>query len=171
MTIPTLEWFPTSITGTLGSYQAWNGSPIDAEVMITAFLDTVKKFLKANGAIDNVTVFTQATSTSPNIPRASKALAVTGTSADSTAEAAVSRTFNFKTAINGNMKIVILDSPLPSTWLNKVLPASFTSNEQDLVDEILANSNAWSGRDDSDISTCRSITWDVNDKLQRKYFK
>lgn len=170
MTIPTLAWFPTSITGDLGSYQAWDSSAIDAEVMIMALIDLLKVFMKTNAAFDNITIYTMATATSPNIPRASKAISVAGT-ATTGDEAAVSRTWNFKTAANGDMKLILLDTPIPATWFNRILPANFSSGEQDVADEIALNSNAWSGRDDTDISTCRSITLDLNDKLQRMYFK
>jgi hypothetical protein len=170
MTIPTLEWFPTSITGDLGSYQAWDASPIDAEVMITALINDLAQNMKSNAAFDNITIYTQATATSPNIPRASKAISIAGTSV-LTQEGAVSATWNFKTAGNGNMKIVLLDSPLPATWFARVLPAGFNAGHTAVANEILLNSNAWSGRDDEDISTCRSITYDLNDKLQRMYFK
>lgn len=171
MTLPTRAWFPTSITGDLGSYEPWFGASIDAEAMILALCDVIKPFIKSNGAIDYATVYTQATPTSPNIPRAGKALSITGTSAASQDEAAVSATWNFKTSGNGNAKIVILDTPVRSTWFNRVLPADFVTAEQDLADEYTLNTNAWSGRDDQDITVCRSLTWDLNDKLQRMYFK
>lgn len=170
MTIPTLQWFPTSITGDLGSYQAWNGDPIDAEDMIMALVTALAELMKTNAAFDNITTYTQASPTAPNIPRATKAIAVPGTATTGN-EAAVSATFNFKTAANGDMKIVLLDTPLPSTWFNRVLPTGFDLDQQAVVDEILANSNAWSGRDDTDVSACRSITYDLNDKLQRMYFR
>jgi len=171
MTIPTKEWFPTSVTGVLGSYQAWDLTTIDAEVMITALIDVIKPFLKANAAIDHATVYTQATPTSPNIPRAGKAFSVAGTSAVGNNEAAVSATWNFKTTGNGNAKIVILDTPFRSTWLAKVSPVDFTAAEIALATEFGIDSNAWSGRDDLRPVEVRNITWDVNDKLQREYFK
>jgi len=170
MTIPTKEWFPTSITGTLGSYLAWNGSPIDAEVMITALIDKLKVFMKTNAAFDNITIYTQATSTSANIPRVGLAVAVAGT-ATTGDEAAVSGTWNLKTTLNGDMKLVLLDTPIPATWFNRILPSGFSSGQQDVAIELGSSSNAWSGRDDSQAVTVRSITYDLNDKLQRMYFK
>jgi cellobiose phosphorylase len=170
MTIPTLEWFPTSITGDLGSYQAWNLDPIDAEVMIMALIDTLKIFLKTNAAFDNITIYTQATATSPNVPRTTKAISVAGTASTGN-EAAVSRTWNFKTSGNNNAKIALLDTPIPATWFNRIQAADFNSGETDVADQISFVSNAWSGRDDNHINSCRSITMDLNDKLQRMYFK
>ena len=80
-------------------------------------------------------------------------------------------TWNFKTSGNGNAKIVILDTPQRSTWLAKVLPTDFVANEVALAVEFIAATNAWAGRDDLQPSYARSITYDVNDKLQREYFK
>lgn len=170
MTIPTLQWFPTSITGTLGSYEAWDSSAVDAETMIRALIDALKVFMKTNAAFDNITIYTQADAEAPNIPRASLAIAVAGTAATGQ-EAAISRTWNFKSADNGNMKLTLLDTPLPATGFNRILPADFSSGEQDVVDQIEFTSNAWSARDDSHVNTCRSITLDLNDKLQRMYFR
>lgn len=170
MTIPTKAWFPTSITGTLGSYQAWNGNTIDAEVMITGLIDLLKIFMKTNAAFDNITIYTMATATSPNIPRASKAIATAGTAATGN-EAAVSRTWIFKTTANGNARIELLDTPIPATWFNRILPASFSTGEQDVAVEMGNSNSAWSGRDDNQIQTVRAITLDLNDKLQKMYFK
>lgn len=170
MTIPTKEWFPTSITGDLGSYEDWSAGTVDAEAMIMALIDKLKVFMKTNSAFDNITVYTQATPTSPNIPRATKAISVAGTAATGD-EAAVSRTWNFKTTGNGNMKIELLDTPIPATWFNRILPASFSSGESDVANAIGSGAYAWAGRDDNQIAACRSITLDLNDKLQRMYFK
>jgi hypothetical protein len=170
MTIPTLEWFPTSITGTLGSYVSHNGNPVDAETMVRALIDKLKVFMKTNAAFDNITMFTQASPTAPNIPRATLAVAIAGTGGG-TDEAAVSRTWNFKTGSNGNMKITLLDSPIPATWFNRRLPASFSADELAVPTEIQASAGAWAARDDNQATTCRSITFDLNDKLQKMYFK
>lgn len=170
MTIPTKEWFPTSITGTLGSYQAWNGSPIDAEAMITDLIDTLKVFMKTNASFDSITIYTQATATSSNIPRAGKAISVAGTAATGD-EAAVSGTWNFKTIDNGDMKITLLDTPIPATWFNRILPTGFSGGQIAVATEIGLSANAWSGRDDAQPQTVRSITYDLNDKLQKMYFK
>ncbi|HSS99946.1 MAG TPA: hypothetical protein VLK33_23085 [Terriglobales bacterium] len=170
MTIPTKEWFPTSITGDLGSYQAWNGTPIDAEDMIMALIEKLKVFMKTNAAFDNITIYTMATAASPNIPRISKGISVAGTASTGN-EAAVSGTWNFKTIDNGDAKITLLDTPVPATWFNRILPSGFSGGQVDVAVEMGISSNAWSGRDDSQIQTCRSITYDLNDKLQKMYFK
>lgn len=170
MTIPTRAWNPVPITGTLGSYEPWFGASVDAEVMIMALITALAELMKTNAAFDNITIFTQATPTSPNIPRKSKAISVAGT-ATVGLEAAISQTWNFKTTDNGNMKIVLLDTPLLNGWFDRVLPIDFEAEQTAVADEITLNTNAWAGRDDADIDVCRSITWDLNDKLQKMYFK
>lgn len=170
MTIPTREWFPTSITGGLGSYGNWLAGTIDAEAMITNLIDKLKVFLKTNAAFDNITIYTQATATSPNIPRTSKAIAIAGLATTGN-EAAISRTWNFKTTANGNGKIELLDSPLPATGFARIHAADFNAGELDVLGEIEGGLNAWSGRDDNQFNNCRAISIDLNDKLQRMYFK
>jgi hypothetical protein len=170
MTIPTKEWFPTSISGTLGSYEDWNGNPRDAEEMVTDLIDFLKVFMKTNAAFDAITIYTQADADASNIPRRSKAIAVAGTAATGN-EAAVTRTWNFKTVENGTAKITLLDSPIPATWFNRILAADFNGDEFAVVNEIELSANAWSGRDDARAEVCHAITFDLNDKLQKMYFK
>lgn len=170
MTIPTREWFPTSITGDLGSYQAWDTTTIDAEDMIMSLLDQLKKFLHGDAAFDAITIYTMATAESPNIPRKTKAIAVAGTAIDTNETAAVSATWNFKTTANGNMKLILLDTPIRNTWFYKVNAATFTTDQALVANEMVLSSHAWSGRDDTQPATCRNITYDLNDKLQKEYF-
>ena len=169
MTIPTLEWFATSITGNLGSYVGHTGSPLDAEVMVNALVDTLKVFMKPSTSFDLATVYTQATPTSDNIPRASVALTQVGTSAATTEEQAVSFTFNFKTTCNGDAKIVLLDAPIGSNWFRKQLPAAFSASVLAVESAFCLSASAWSGRDDCQPTVLRSVTFDLNDKLQKQY--
>jgi hypothetical protein len=170
MTIPTKEWFPTSITGVLGSYESWLGGPVDAEDMVTDLCTVLKPFMPATSEFDSVTVYTQATPTAPNIPRASVALGIVGTSASANPSAAFSATFHFVTQAFGKAKLVVLDSPFGANWLAPLLPAGFSAAVIALEAEFSDSNNAWSGRDDSPPVSCVKVTYDVNDKLQREYF-
>jgi len=169
MTIPTLAWFPTNITGDLGSYAAWNLGTCDAEEMVTELIDVLKVFYTNTVHFDSATVYTQATPTSPNIPQRSIPLAIAGTSVSTGYSAAISTTFNFKTVANGNARLVLLDSPLGSGGFAPIYPADFTSDVQDVVDIFTADVWAWSGRDDSQPRQCRKVSFDLNDKLQKEY--
>ena len=167
-TIPTLEWFPTNITGALGSYAPWTGSPIDAEVMVNALVNAIKPFHLPTTQFDQATVYTQATATSPNIPQRSVALTQVGTSAAGGPHKATSATFNFKTLANGNFKLVLLDAPVGLEF-DPVFPADFVATVIALEAEVQNTGNAWSGRDDNRPSTLRKVTYDLNDRLQKLY--
>lgn len=169
MTIPTKEWFPTSITGTLGSYEAWDLSPIDAEVMINALVDDLAVLVPATTIFDAATVYTQADATAPNIPRATAALTQVGSSGAAGLQQANSATFNFKTLGNADSKLVLLDFPLGSNGYVALHPSGFTTPVTNLEAEFAAVTNAWSGRDDTRPATLRKITFDLNDKLQKLY--
>lgn len=169
MTIPTTEWFPTSITGDLGSYLDWDGNPVDAEVMWTTFVTLLKPFVPTTTTFDNVTVYTQASAMSPNIPRKTVSLAIVGTSALTGLSQAQSSTFNFKTVDNGDFKLVLLDVPLGSQGFNAIHPADFGAEVLALQTYVVGNTNAISGRDDAQVQVLRKITYDLNRKLQRVY--
>jgi len=170
MTIPTKEWFPTDLTGTLGSYEAWDLTSVDAEAMVTDMCTVLGKFFPATVTFDEATVYTQATPTSPNIPQRTATLSIDGVSVSTLPSAACSNTFNFKTLANGDAKLVLLDCPFGSGWLAPVLPSGFTGDVNDVIGEFCGLGNAWSGRDDSRPNILRKITFDVNDKLQKLYF-
>lgn len=171
MTIPTKEWIVTDITGTLGSYQAWDGSSIDAQAMVTDLLTVLAHNVPSSTVFDDATVYTMATPTSDNIPRKTVSLAIPGVLTTTNFWQAVSLTWNLKTLANGDMKIVLLDAPYRSTWMAKIRPAAFTVYDQDLRLELAALGNAWAGRDDSRPEVLRTVTTDLNDKLQKMYFK
>jgi hypothetical protein len=170
MTIPTKAWFPTDAGGTLGSYEAWDLSTVDAEAMVTDLCNTLTKFVPASVVFDDATIYTQADADAPNIPQRTASLAIAGVATTTNPSAAVSATFNFKTLENGNAKIVLLDCPFGSAWLAPTLPAGFTSDVNDVISEFTGTGNAWSGRDDARPNILRKITYDVNDKLQKMYF-
>jgi len=169
MTIPTKQWFPTNLTGSLGSYEAWDLTTVDAEAMATDLCDTLTKFVPATVIFDTATVYTQADADAPNIPQRQVSLGIPGVSVSTNFSAAFSATFNFKTVGNGGFKIVLLDAPFGSGWLAPVR-SGFDADTTDLVSEVTGSGNAWSGRDDNQVQVLRSITYDVNDKLQKLYF-
>lgn len=168
MTIPTLDWLPTNITGALGSYQAWDLSTIDAEVMVNALVDLLAVLVPASTVFDTATVYTQATPTSDNIPRRQVAIGTVGTNGGGDFPQAVSCTLNFKTLGNGDCKLVLLDVPLGSSGFVALHPP-FATGFSDIETEFIAVTNAWSGRDDTRPSVLRKVTFDLNDKLQKQY--
>lgn len=170
MTIPIKEWFPTGIGGNLGSVENWNGVPTDVEAMATGLMNALKVFMPATSSFDAVTAYTQATPTSPNIPRASIGTAISGTNVSTNFSAAFSSTFHFITTDFGKSKLVLLDVPFGSNWLAPLLPAGFSADVTALEAEFTDQNNGWSGRDDFRPATCVKVTYDVNDKLQKMYY-
>lgn len=169
MTIPTTEWFPTPLTGTIGSYVDHDGDPIDAEAMWNDLCDLLKVFMIAGNVFDDVTIYTMATSTSPQIPRASAALGIAGTSIAGGFSQAQSATFNFKTSGNGDFRLVLLDTPFGAGGFNAVHPAGFGADVLALEAFVCGRATAIQGRDNTIPNVLRKITYDLNDKLQRVY--
>jgi len=169
MTVPTLAWLSTSITGALGSYAPWTGSNIDAEVMISDLIDLLKAFVLPTTSFNLITIYTKDDSDAPNIPRASKDIAVVGTSGGTGLAKAISTTFNFKTTGNGNAKLVLLDTPLGSGGFEPLFPSGFTTPVTDLSDLFTDPLAAFSGRDDNRPNILRKVSFDLNDKLQKSY--
>jgi hypothetical protein len=171
MTIPTRAWNPVPLTGTLGSYIAWNSVVRDGEAMINDLVDLLVPFVPATFSFDKATTYLQASAGAPNIPQTSVALTQVGTSGSTNPSAAVSATFLFKTTGNGIFKLVLLDSPFGSGWLAPLLPGGFSADANALENEVIDPANAWSGRDDLQPAFMNKITYDVNDKLQKMYFR
>lgn len=171
MTMLTKDWLPTNITGLLGSYVAWDLSTVDAETMIRDMCTRLAKFLPPTSSFDAATVYTMANATSPNIPQRRISLAIPGINASTNHSEAISMTWNFKTSANGNAKVVLLDVPILDSWFSKRLPASWTPEMGAIFDAMNGNGNAWAGRDNTRVNGIRSITVDLNDRLQKAYFK
>jgi len=170
MTVPTLQWLPTNLTGVLGSYLAWDGiTSVDAETMINGLADLLAVFMPSTSGFDLATVYTQATPTSDNIPVRSAALTQTGSSGGSGFTQAQSATFNFKTTANGDAKLIVLDTFVGSTGFLALHPAGFNSAALALESFFCDPSQAWSGRDDARPIVLRKITYDLNEKLQKAY--
>jgi hypothetical protein len=171
MTLPTKEWFPTDITGALGSFGTWDLGTIDAEVMVNALVDALCPFLLPTTHFDAATIYTQAAADGPAIPQKSVGLLQVGSSASTGIAPAISTTFNFKTLGNSNSKLVLLDAPLGAGGFTPLFPAGFSADVDLLAAEWESPANAWAGRDNTRPNVLRTITFDLNDKLQKKYYK
>jgi len=171
MTIPTKDWIPTPVSGALGSYTAWDGSTIDGEAMVNGLVDALKPFCLPTTSFDEATAYTMASAGAPNIPRKSVPLTQVGTSASTAKSQAVSYTFHFRTLANGVAKLMLLDVPIGSNWFAPIAPAGFDATALALEAAFTNIAAAWSGRDDTQPDYCTKVTFDVNDKLQRMYFR
>lgn len=167
--IPTKAWIPTSLTGTMGSYLDWTGTPTDAEDMIDALVAQFAAIHKDDTTYTLATIYTKAGVDAPSLPVATKALAVAGTSALTTHAKAIQAIFNLRTAGIQPMKLVFLDVPHAATDFLKETPFTFSAAQNAIFSEIESNANAWSGRDNTQAITAVSVTWDINKSLRKRY--
>ncbi len=168
--IPTTDWFPTSITGTLGSYQGWNSTPVDAEVMINALVDAIAALHLATTHFDLATVFTIADELAPiAIPRATAALTQVGGTGSAAQAKAVQQVLMFRTQEAFKLKIYLLDAPLIGSDFEKISRGSWGALEIAIETALKADGNAWAGRDGAQVVTGSNITKTMNEKLRREY--
>lgn len=166
--IGTKAWFPTSITGGLGSYENWNGDPVDAEEMIQAYADAMMEFYKTDCAVDYATIWTKETPTSPAYPRLSKAIVSPG----ATASANWSKAVQYQWIIRGTgfslQKYVWLDATIGGSW-NSVSDLSGSPESQAFVDVVTSSDWAFMTRKDEQPISFQKLTYKLNDKLRHEY--
>lgn len=165
----TSAWFPTSITGTLGSYLSHDGDPLDAEVMINAFVDKLAAQHKATTNFDLATVYTQAAPVGQAIPRASASLTQVGSNAAGGPDKATQLTLNGRTTLFGHFKLVLLDVPVGTSNFDKQFPSTFPSTISDIFTEYALTDNAWLARDGGQPSFPISATITLNERLRKEY--
>jgi len=169
MTIPTRAWNPVPISGDLGSFDDWIGGNRDGQLMVEQLVGLLAVVVPVATVYDTATVYTMATSTSPRIPRKQIALGIPGTVTPGAFYQAQSATLNFKTLANGDFKLVLLDQPYGANGFNAEHPADFSAAINNIAAAIQSDTNAWAGRDDTQVAALRKLTFDLNEKLQKEY--
>jgi hypothetical protein len=167
--IPTRQWFPTSITGVLGSFENWASVPIDAEVMINELVDVLVPFHLTTTIFDTATVYTMASPTAPAIPQNAAALGQVGTTTNTSHAKATQNCFVFRSTTNGKLKIYLLDAPTIGGAFAKVLPGAWNSVMLDLFTTLALPNNAWAARDGGKPNNAMSCTSTLNEKLRKEY--
>lgn len=167
--IPTRQWLPTSITGTMGSFVDWNTNPIDAEDMIDSLIAKWKVIHLASTTFNLATIFEKAAPDAPAVPRAIKSLAVAGTSVATGISKAIQGQLNMRSSLFYPAKLVSLDVPIGAGQLDKLLPISFGPSLTDIVLELGGSDRAWSARDGSQILQATSYTITENNRLRKQY--
>lgn len=165
---PTRAWQPTNITGTIGSYTAWDGSQVDAEVMVNNLVSAMQPFFLTTTSFDDVTVYTLASTSAPALPQASVSLAVAGTSTAVTQAKATESTYSFKDTAFNKGSINLLDAPVNVGFAKKT-PSAFSSEDHALEDAFISVLAAWSTRAGFRPKDLIKVTYDLNDKLRREY--
>jgi len=168
-TLPTVQWIPTSITGDMGSYVNWVGTPVDAEAMIDAYILVAKAMLPTTTNYSLATIFNYDSTAGIFIPVATKTLAVAGTQTPSSPNKAFSFTLNLRTVGGHTLKNVYLDYIIGEIELNKLAPVNFSAAMNAVVGVLTLSAWGWSGRDNTKPQAAISGTFDLNDALQKQY--
>lgn len=166
--IPTRAWNPVSITGILGSYEGWDTTPVDAEVMIDSFVTDLLPFHHTTTEFDAVTIYTIAAPGDPAIPRTGKALTDTGSSTSTLQRKAVTQTWVFRDTGWNIFKLVLMDTPIGIDF-DKVTDLTSNVPAQNLRDIVINPSNAFQSRANLRPDQFRNIVYDLNDKLRKVY--
>jgi hypothetical protein len=169
MRLHATEWNPVPITGGMGSFTNWNGTPRDAEEMIDDFLLDLKELMNPYSTITLATIFTKPTESAPSIPVASKSLAIVGTNALTTHDKAIQSTVNMRTTLFHPVKLVSLDVPHDGTNFDKQNISTAGTSYVAVYNELRGDDNAWCGKDGAQIGSLISITWNINQALRKQY--
>jgi hypothetical protein len=167
-TLGTKEWFPTSLTGHLGSYENWNGLPCDAEEMIQAYADAMMAYYKNTAAIDNAEIWTKATPTDPAYPRVNYPITSVGTSSAATWDKATQQQWLIRGTDFSLWKSVFLDSVAPTDW-NALADLTGLTEAIAFVGAITSDNWAWQTRKDAQPFNFVKVTYKLNDKLRHEY--
>jgi hypothetical protein len=137
--------------------------------MIDALVAAMADMHQNTTTMNLATIFTKADEASPAVPVASKGLAVVGTLGSAVHTRAIQKTFNFRTEGIHPAKIVFLDVPHDVTDFNKQFPVSWVTSELALFTTFAGNEWAWAGRDNTQVLSAVSITWNLNQQLRKQY--
>jgi hypothetical protein len=151
-----------------GTFNAWDSSEIEADVMINALVDTLADFHLATTVYDFYTIYTMEDEDADPVPVYANTLGVAGESTETEWAKAISTTFNIKTVSFADMKIVLLDTPSASGF-DKILSFDASVAALDVMDQLTAETNAWSGRANSRPGTLKSITFNLDQALRHQY--
>jgi len=166
--IPTLEWLPTDITGSLGSYVSWNGDPVDAEAMVQEYADAMMAFYPSSAGMNTATVWTKATPTSPAYPRRQVAITSPGTLVSPGWSKAVQHQYILRGTDFSLMKLIFLDCPIGGSW-DALTDITGSAEAEAVVAAITSADWAWSTRQDARPDSFVKITYKLNDELRKQY--
>lgn len=169
MTIPLTAWSPVSSGHDSGTNLAWDSSQVDTKDMITGLVDLLIPFFDTNTHFDGYTIFTYATITGPALPQ-SEATFMGKVGTSSATIPASMASYIFRTAGFGSARIILLDTVVTSTFQPKtVLLSPADDDEIALINYWMDDGNAFAGRDGTQVTFWRKITYKLNDALRKEY--
>jgi hypothetical protein len=163
MTLPTRNWNPVSVTGTMGSFEAWDSSTRDAEAMIDDLVTAFAAAYSSEVVFDRATIYQLASETDPPLPKAAKIINVPGTFGTPGWFKAVQATYTLFDSAFETAKLVLLDFPSRNSFGTR--PAGPLTEEQAILDEYVADTNAWSSRAGFQPQNLRTMRLNINDVL------
>lgn len=166
MTLPTRA--PVgAVPGTPPEYQAWDGNPVMADVMVEAFVTACLPNMLATTTFVNYDVFAQP---DPDVPPTwlygAFLTGQVGTLVNTGWAKAVQYTMGFRSALGGLMRVVFLNTPASNTFGNVV---GLSARDADIATEIMLPANAWAARDNGQPLAFTGISVCLNKRLRRKY--
>lgn len=168
--IPTRDFIPGSISGDLGQCLAWDGTTVvGISGMIEEYLTLVKALYPSTTSFDNLTLFTQATPTSPPVPQASFALTgVIGTATTPGWHKATQGTLTMRDTGANQAKFVLLDVGSGDSF-DPIRSLGVSASVDAIVDLVTDDTQAFSSRAGFKPQTFLGYFMTLNEKLRRAY--
>jgi len=161
-------WNDVPSTGDAGKVDDWVGGSIDLVDMVTALVDKLLPFYKNTVTYDSWTLYNVPTvGAAPQPIQGDTLTAKVGTNATPGWYKAIGTTLSMRTTLFHDAKLVMLDSGSGDVYGKISTPAA--GKQQDLFDELSADTNGWAGRDNAQMTQFVSYVIDLNDKLQKTY--
>lgn len=165
MTLPTTAWTPDA---NYGLFETWGGGTKAADDMIEELILLMCPFFPSTVEFDYWTIYTMASPTSPAIPRVGAASGEPGTAVAPGSTKATQATWSFKTEGGNLSKVVMLDLNTNNSF-EKVTPGELAGASAAFVAKWTADTEGWSGRDNTQPSFFLQIAYTINEKLRREY--
>jgi hypothetical protein len=168
MQLSARAWSPPSEGNDFGTFTSWDDVEIDAETMIDNLILALVEQFTAQINFNGWEIWTFASPTAPAIFGISKSTSVAGTSVSTNQRKAIQTTYNLMDLSGNRAKITLLDAPVVS--FERIVGFSvLTADEQQIINELTATGSAWSSKANNRITTFRSRTTTLNEKLRREY--
>lgn len=169
MTLPARTWVAPATGHTSGFFEPWVGANIDADTMIMDFINQAALVYDPDVAFDRYEIWTKATPTGIPTLRVVVPIAVTGSAAAVGWNEAVQVTVTTRSLTDNSMLRLVLLDVFTDNFFGKEFDISGSAALQTLVDQLLADANAWQTRKGSQATIIRSATTTLNNRLRREY--
>lgn len=165
-TIPTRQWSPGAVNGT---FLAWDASNVDADTMITGYVDVFKAFFAATVVFDSYVIYDVPVDGFPGNPVAQERFtAKVGTSVLGGYSKAAQATITMRTDSFNIAKYVGLDVDTGDSFDKVDDPTGIASLEA-FIDYVSDITNSFSGRLAGKPDVFLQVSYTLNEKLRRSY--